>query len=368
MKLDVASLVAPLSEDAPSGPDLSYDEERSRIETAFDRSVSDGGSSADGDKDWKGTIELILAQAGRTRDLWLPVYLMRAAALSRNFALLLDGAELLAALLEERWADVHPQLEDIGFIGRKAPCESLVSKGDFLNPLVQIPLIEDSRLGRYCGADFERFLDQGTSADGHGQFLALARAKADELADLADRLEGFHKAIRRVDTVMTANAEGDTATNFKPLYDALERLHRAVAACLPEKRQASEAVSEIAKGSGQEVTQAMSSAPQQSGAINSREDVARALDAITDYYARNEPTSPVPFVLRRAREWISLDFMAVLEDIAPSSVDEANRVLKSELGKGASDSWGQGASAASPVEARGVEAQEENAGQAADEW
>jgi hypothetical protein len=37
----------------------------------------------------------------------------------------------------------------------------------------------------------------------------------------------------------------------------------------------------------------------------------------------------VPFILRRAREWSTLDFMAVLEDIAPGSLDEAGRVLRS---------------------------------------
>ena len=34
------------------------------------------------------------------------------------------GPELVARLLEDRWADVHPQLDEVGFIGRKTPCES----------------------------------------------------------------------------------------------------------------------------------------------------------------------------------------------------------------------------------------------------
>jgi type VI secretion system protein ImpA len=51
------------------------------------------------------------------------------------------------------------------------------------------------------------------------------------------------------------------------------------------------------------------------------------LDSITDYYARREPGSPVPLVLRRARDWVTLDFLSVLEDIAPNSLEEARRVL-----------------------------------------
>jgi len=64
-----------------------------------------------------------------------------------------------------------------------------------------------------------------------------------------------------------------------------------------------------------------------SGSVNSREDVIRALDAICDYYRRREPASPVPLALQRARDWVNKDYLAILRDIAPGGVDEANRVL-----------------------------------------
>jgi type VI secretion system protein ImpA len=79
-----------------------------------------------------------------------------------------------------------------------------------------------------------------------------------------------------------------------------------------------------------------------SGAINSRADVVRAIDQICVYYERNEPGSPVPFVLRRAKDWISLDFMAMLEDIAPGSLDEATKVLKSQRSGVSGDSDNNG--------------------------
>jgi predicted component of type VI protein secretion system len=63
------------------------------------------------------------------------------------------------------------------------------------------------------------------------------------------------------------------------------------------------------------------------------------IDAIAEYYARCEPGSPVPFALRRARDWVSLDFLSVLEDIAPNSIDEARRVLKNGRSNDGSDSW-----------------------------
>ena len=339
MAIDIDSLVAPVSDDAPSGPDLSYESERQQIEIAFERSVSDDNAAEEDTSAWRDTIGLILDQGKLTRDMWLPVYLMRAAAQSGNFEMLADGAEWLARLLEERWDDVHPQLDEYGFIGRKTPCESLTRIADFLAPFGRMALIEHQRLGRYSANDFERFHKEGASADNYGMFRALLDASSEEdLRAVHDRIEAIEGAIRRVDAVMTANAEGDTATNFAPTYELLGRVRKAVASFVPGMEAVAE-THDAGDVGGSPVSYASSgpAGPGFSGGINSRDDVIRALDAIVDYYARQEPASPVPFALRRARQWISLDFMAVLEDIAPGSLDEAGRVLKS--GRESSGGW-----------------------------
>lgn len=335
MAIDIDNMVTPLSDDAPSGPDLSYESERQLIESAFERSVSDDSVAEEDVSRWRDTINLITTQGALTRDLWLPVYLMRAAAQSGNFELVADGSEWLARLLEERWDDVHPQLDDYGFIGRKTPCESLTRIGDFLAPMGKVTLIEHQRLGRYTGNDFLRFQQEGSGADNYGMFRALLDATSeDDLRQIHDRLESIENAIRRTDSVMTAMADGDTATNFAPTYEVLGKLKRAVASFIPglddtaTDAQSASGGSDAASYSGGGGGSAPSG-PGFSGGVNSRDDVVRALDAICAYYARCEPASPVPFALRRARQWISLDFMAVLEDIAPGSLQEAQRVLTS---------------------------------------
>ncbi|MET0179546.1 MAG: type VI secretion system ImpA family N-terminal domain-containing protein [Novosphingobium sp.] len=328
MPIDVEALSATLSAEAPSGPDLSYDAGRQPIEAAFERSVS---SDAQGEPvDWRRTIQLVLAQAEVTRDLWLAIYLTRAGAGAGQLDTVAAGADLLAALLEDRWADVHPQLDEVGYEGRKAACESLTRVAEFLGPLQRSTLIEHPRLGRFSGADFERFHERGDKEDGFGAFRAAVDAAGPEqLQAVVDRLDALRQAIRRADAVLMANADGTTGANFQPTYDAIERIRRAVATFLPPAAGDAVAADHDSPGAGGAAAPpaAAPSGASFSGAINSREDVARALDAIAAYYARYEPVSPVPFALRRARDWISLDFLAVLEDIAPGSLDEARRVL-----------------------------------------
>lgn len=354
MAIDLDKLSAPVSEEQPSGPDLSYESERQEIETAFEQSVSADGE--DDEIDWRGTIRLIVAEAEKTRDLWLPVYLMRAAAKSANFELVAEGAELLARLVEQRWDDVHPQLDEYGFIGRKTPCESLTTLRDFLNPFSQIPLIEHPRLGRFNGNDFDRFKEQGSSAENYGMFRALLEdTGVDPLREAVGRIDAIKDALKRVDSVMTANAEGDTSTNFQPTYELLDKIRRGVASQLPADEQPAEeapAGDDWASGGSQGGGTSTPSGPGFSGGINSREDVVRALDAISLYYSRQEPNSPVPYALRRAKEWISLDFLAVLEDIAPGSLGEAKRILTSGRNtggssSGSSDDWSSSSTSSS---------------------
>jgi type VI secretion system protein ImpA len=58
-----------------------------------------------------------------------------------------------------------------------------------------------------------------------------------------------------------------------------------------------------------------------------RADVLVAIDAIVKYYTTNEPTSPVPLMLRRVRDWVEMDFYRLLKEIAPNAADEAQRLL-----------------------------------------
>lgn len=60
-----------------------------------------------------------------------------------------------------------------------------------------------------------------------------------------------------------------------------------------------------------------------------RTDVLVAIDAITRFFIENEPTSPVPLILRRAKAWVEMDFLQLLNEIAPQGLDEAQKLLAS---------------------------------------
>ena len=59
------------------------------------------------------------------------------------------------------------------------------------------------------------------------------------------------------------------------------------------------------------------------GAIRSREDALRALDAAAEFFRRNEPSSPIPLLVDRAKRLIAKDFLEVLADVAPEALPQA---------------------------------------------
>lgn len=341
MAADLADLLAPVSEENPVGEDLSYDAERQTIEMAFESAISeDGGES---DVNWRDIIALIEQQSARTKDIWLPVYLARAGARAKRIDTVATAAQYLGGMLESYWPTLHPQLDEYGFQGRKGPCEGLTRLGEFILPLRRIPLLRHPRLGEYSGADFERFRDNAEAEDGYGLFrAAIEDAGPDALAEAIAQLDAIKDGIQRADRVLVAEADGDTGANFRATYDAIDSMRRAIqqfgggSEAAADHETADEAPAASSGGGGAAPAPAVPGFV--AGRIDSREDVLTALDAITEYYRRREPGSPVPLALRRARDWVNADFLSVLEDIAPGGMDEVRRVLVSQKAE-AQSSW-----------------------------
>ena len=57
--------------------------------------------------------------------------------------------------------------------------------------------------------------------------------------------------------------------------------------------------------------------------LTSRDDAIRALDAAAEFFRRNEPSSPIPLFLDRAKRLVSKDFLEVLADVAPDALPQA---------------------------------------------
>lgn len=326
MQIDVDALLAPISEDAPAGVDLSDDNDRLAIDDVFE-SVQRPDFSGD-EPAWRALTEEIIGMFGRSKDLWLAVYLCRAGAKLGDLEQVAGGARVLAGLLDS-WDIVYPSLDDVGAQGRKSRCAELTQRRPFLSALEAIPLLSDSRHGAFSVSDLETFASEGEGSNVGFARLMQADGK-EKLAGSQSLLQATVEAIKRCDTAFNSNTQSTAdRPDFGLLLQSLRRMQKAVAAFLGEEAGAvdeSEAGSDAGGGS-QAMQGGSGSTGATIGAIANRADVVRAIEAICAYYARSEPASPVPLALKRAQAWVNLDFLTVLQDIAPESLADARRVL-----------------------------------------
>jgi type VI secretion system protein ImpA len=60
--------------------------------------------------------------------------------------------------------------------------------------------------------------------------------------------------------------------------------------------------------------------------ITGRTDVIAMLDRVCEYYARHEPSSPIPLLLMRARGLVDKSFIDIVRDLAPDGLAQLSNV------------------------------------------
>jgi type VI secretion system protein ImpA len=127
--------------------------------------------------------------------------------------------------------------------------------------------------------------------------------------------------VESIETILTDKVGSSQTVGFAPITDMLKDLARILSAQL------------VRRGVGEAEAQAGASATASAiGEIRSREDVVRILEKACDYFQRNEPSSPVPMLLRRAQRLLSKDFLEIVRDLAPSGVQEVEKLRGPEGG------------------------------------
>jgi type VI secretion system protein ImpA len=332
---DLQTLWADLSEQAPCGLDLEYDAEFMALERVAtqrsERAIGDSVIAAE-PPDWERVGEQAMALAQRTRDLRVAMHLTRAWTRQRGLSGWADGLTLLRGLLDQQWAAVHPQLDADDDDDPTARVNALIGLSDPQDALALLRgtwFVQSPRLGRFSLRDLR--VAEGTLQPSQGsdtpppsllEIEACCRdCEAQALADTAQVLRRALDDARALDQLLSERL-GTLAPDLKALLTDLSELDRFVQSQYQAREgnampAAEDAQAPVAAGQPVAVP----------GQINGPEDVRRRLDEICDFYARNEPSSPVPLLLRRARRLVGCDFLALLKDLTPNGLDELERVV-----------------------------------------
>lgn len=345
MNIETDALLKPVRPDSPCGDDLEYDSEYLELESAAagkpEQQVGDTIVAAE-EPDWRDVAARALALLSRTRDLRVACRLAQALLHTQGIPGLRDGLSVVCGYLDTYWDELYPRLDPED---RNDPAirvntvASLCHAGRVINPL------RDSRLvavrGREPVSTRSIAILRGNEAPPPGsegrQPIAdeieavFMECDFDELQRTAEATSEACALVEAIETGLTRRVGSAKSVDMGELAKALGEA-RGILAPWTARRMPARTDGAVAKEAAAEPKSGAtpSSAPevalQVRGAIRGRDDVVRTLDEICRYFEQHEPSSPVPILLSRARRWVTMDFIAVLQDMAPEAAQEAERL------------------------------------------
>ena len=341
--IDVESLLREVSASSPCGDDLEYDPAYLEMTRAAAGKPAQemGGKVIPGEEpDWGAVRDQCVALLARSKDLRVAVTLTRALLHTDGLAGLADGLAVVRALVERSWEGVHPRLDpdDHDPTFRVNTLSELASRERTLHALRLLPLASSRRMGRFGLRDVEiangtlpkpeggdPVADQNTI---DGAFLDMDPAELDAFAaasrEALDQLAGLDRSL-------DAAVGGATSADFSPLRSTLTSIRGLLQQQLGRRGLATggEGGATVSDGAP---TGDIASAGRAgiNGVVASREDVIRALDQVCDWYARHEPSSPVPLLLRRAKRLVNKSFLEAVQDLSPSGLTEVQSIAGAE--------------------------------------
>ncbi|CAL1239737.1 Type VI secretion system protein ImpA [Candidatus Methylocalor cossyra] len=329
--------------DAPCGEDLEYDPAfiavADKIKGTPEQQIGARIEPAQ-PPDWKELRQALPPLLERSRDLRLLVFLARTLLHTDGLPGFRDALELLERLLLEHWASIHPRLDPDDDNDPTQRVNILTSLCDFetiLRPLAQVPLVE-SRVGRFSLRDVHLATDKLPLPAGASKPDPAAIRAAFLDADPA-QVEGTRRAIADslerfagIETFLTEQVGVAHAPNLAPVRAVFKDLWQV----LEEFAAPREALEGVAPegGAGEEAAAAVPRPSAPLGPIRDRQDVIRALDALCEYYARCEPSSPVPLLLRRCKRLVPMGFLDIIKDLSPDALAQIELIKGPESADG----------------------------------
>ena len=338
------SLLSPVSEASPAGQDLEYDADF----MALDRAATTKGERAIGDAvkaavepEWDKVVVLALGLLGRSKDLRVAVHLGAAWTRIHGLPGWSGGLALIRGLLETYWDGVHPQLDAEDDNDPTARVNAVVPVGDPLGVLSYFrttPFVQSPRVGRFSLRDLRianGSLKLGDDATGLPTMTDIEACcmdcPEDQLLQVAQAVSDALEHAKAIDAIFSDQV-GTAGPELRPLlsdtFELKKFLDAQVAKRMPQTvEDAAESGANDEPGGGTSTAVAAGS-----GRISSPQDVLRRIDELCEYYARNEPSSPVPLLLRRAQRLVGLNFFDLLKDLAPGGISELRTISGSEEG------------------------------------
>ncbi|MDX1394527.1 MAG: type VI secretion system domain-containing protein [Gemmatimonadota bacterium] len=359
------ALLAPISDDEPAGPDLSFGNEYAAVDLEYQNAIQHPGYDHEGQlREPQGSFARVVELATEyleehSKDLKVAARRAAAGVREEGFEALADGLELMRELLDRYWDGLHPGIE------ARAAVLTWFGSDDVASTLEFIPLTREG----HTYFHYKGWLKEGAPTDAEGD-----QGDDDAGADLDTSVANFGQAFvqtewrwyhdlarsveRSVENLEALEALGrekfDEADVRPPVYKDLTDVLRRIAAASEDllgRKPAPPpddvaAVSEPVAGDAPagEAVPPRGPVVQTVEVVEPRDETeaAAAIASAARVLRRADPTNPAPYLLVRGFRWGEL--RARGDDVRPEDLippsPESRRRLRT-LFVGEEKSWAE---------------------------
>jgi len=345
MKDDLQPLLSPINSEMPAGADLEYDPDFARMEKSAQGTPDQeyGDTKIEGTPpDWADVRKACLSVLSRSKDLRAATYWAEAELSTKGILPFRDCLHVISVFVNEFWGSVFPLLDaddDDDPTSRINSLARFCNSGGMIRALRLTTILSSREVGRFSWTDCaiakgELPAPNGMDDPPTQKKINAAVQKADlaELKSMAGAVNESLNFVAQIESGFSERLGAATGPNLELLTKELKAISRFYKSWLAE-REGPETTSD--KNELIEFQSESNSQNQGGGGIaqrivvsgefiiNKRDDAIDGLDKIIGWFEKNEPSSPLPMLLRRAKRLSTMSFLDILRDISPEGVNQA---------------------------------------------
>ncbi|KAA1190213.1 type VI secretion system protein TssA [Photorhabdus heterorhabditis] len=345
---DITRFLHPISADTPAGCDIEYEPLFEQISAARevdeDLPQDDEWGYETRQADWPQVSVLCQEVLEKhSKDLQIACWLTQAQGKLYGLAGIAGGMTLLASLLETFWPVLYPPLDDEK--GNRADARlgrlSWLDK-QLVKQLDNLTLTSDGKLSLSVWQRVQYF-EQRVAAnselraplisDGYFGIAecddSIRATPAEQFDQLLAQAEQVKQALEKLHQIMaglvpdTGNSMSASAQRLQEMVALITRFHEIVAPEATQQYHSGEVLSGGTAANGINTTLAEDRSHHEIRAVA----IGQMIN-IANYFRKNEPTSPVPYLMERAARWANMGMAEWLEEMMEDNTSARQEIMR----------------------------------------
>lgn len=292
---------------------------------------------------WKDILKNAASLLEDTRDLRVFIYWTAAQLAREGLSGLYEGLQHILYFSTEAWDELWPVPDD-GDVQERLSAFALLSPmaGSFDADMTVVQLLLDQKLcfshavGSYSLRDIREAQETGNEEARKLIRAAYLDSPEAELEKVKTCIDNILQCLRDIRECYDNHGMG--TPDLRMITDIVKEMQLFYKSQPAEQPEAPAPIVSEAPSASVPAAPAAAAGPVAAvpvalpaaapGVINGRQDAIRTMKALCQWFEENEPSSPVPYFLKRAIRCVGANLFDIVEDLAPQMKEQLKLILK----------------------------------------